>query len=109
MNIFTQKVLVRNAPNTKVLLPPFPYKSWRAYWEAYSGYKLDPIFASNKCLHCGESFYRYQIDGCHVYKVLDSTKKLYIIPCCDGCNHKDDVFFVDENKLVPAQIGRAHV
>ena len=80
---------------------PYPYNSWLDYWEVNANFKLNPN-QPYKCAACGKSFYRSDFDGCHVQKVADITKKMYIIPPCSGCNHRNDYFFVNENLLVPA-------
>lgn len=95
-------VLIKNAPNTSDLLPPFPYETWIEYWESKKG-AIDEYKKYNcPAGDCNEVCYRKDFDGCHVQKVGDTTKKMYIIPLCSGCNHRNDYFFVDENLLVPA-------
>lgn len=96
-------VLVINAPDTSDLKPPYPYSAWIEYWEAKSGIKL----AENNSYicpagDCNNTAKRSELDGCHVQKVYDKTKKMYIIPLCSGCNHRTDPFFVDETLLVEA-------
>lgn len=94
-------VLIKNAVQTSSSLPPSPYKTWLEFWESRMG-KID----ENKefyCLaeDCRKSCFRKELDGCHVQKVFDVTKKMYIIPLCSGCNHRNDFFNVNEDWLVP--------
>ena len=95
-------ILVKNATNTSDLQPPYPYNTWIEFWESRMG-KIDSIKQYNcPAGSCKEVCYRSEFDGCHVQKVLDNTHKMYIIPLCSSCNHRNDYFFVDENLLVPA-------
>lgn len=95
-------VLVKNAIGTSDLQPPYPYDTWIEYWESVNG-KLDPTTQYNcPAGDCKEVCYRSEFDGCHVQKVFDKAGKMYIVPLCGGCNHRNDYFFVDENLLVPA-------
>lgn len=95
-------VLVKNTSNTADLQPPYPYGAWIDYWEGKSGNKLN-AYTKYECPagDCGNVGYRKDFDGCHVQKVADKSHKMYIIPLCSSCNHRDDYFFVDENLLVP--------
>lgn len=95
-------ILIKNVPDTSDLEPPYPYKTWIEYWESKKG--AIPILMKYNCpaIGCTEECYRSDFDGCHVQKVADITKKMYIIPLCSRCNHRNDYFFVDENLLVPA-------
>ena len=94
-------VLIKNASGTYEHEPPHPYNTWIEYWEVNANFKLNPN-QPYKCPACGKSFYRSDFDGCHVQKVGDPIGKMYIIPLCSGCNHRNDFFLVDENLLVPA-------
>ena len=96
-------VLIKNASNTADLQPPYPYGTWIEYWEGKSGNKLN-AYKKYECPaeDCSNACYREDFDGCHVQKVFDDTHKMYIIPLCSSCNHRNDYFFVEENLLVPA-------
>ncbi len=95
-------IWIKNAANTSKLKPPFLFNSWLEYWESKKG-KIDEF---RKCIcpaeDCHTICYRSDFDGCHVQKVGDPIGKMYIIPLCSGCNHRNDFFLVDENLLVPA-------
>ena len=80
--------------------PPFPYDSWLQYWEGVSGIKIEPNTLYN-CPGCGKAITRMNFDGCHVQKVGLVDRSWYVIPLCDSCNHRIDMFSVDENLLVP--------
>ena len=94
-------ILIKNATNTSDLLPPFPYITWLEYWESKKQ-KLDTKTLYQCPTGCGNTGYRKDFDGCHVQKVHDITRRMYIVPLCSGCNHKTDSFYVDENLLIPA-------
>ena len=96
-------VLVKNASNTADLQPPCPYGTWIDYWEGKSENKHNAnIKYECPAGDCDNVGYRKDFDGCHVQKVADKSHKMYIIPLCSSCNHRDGYFFVDENLLVPA-------
>lgn len=96
-------VLVKNAPYTSDLQPPRPYCTWVEYWESMSGIKIVEGKRYNcPAGDCNEVCFRSEFDGCHVQKAFDATQRMYIIPLCSGCNHRNDYFFVDEGLLVPA-------
>lgn len=97
----SMNVLIKNATNTSDLQPPFPYNTWLEYWESKKG-KLQTNTLYQCPTGCGNTGYRKDFDGCHVQKVHDITKRMYIVPLCSGCNHRTDSFYVDENLLVPA-------
>lgn len=80
--------------------PPFPYTSWLRYWEAYANSKIEQNKAYN-CPGCGALTTRTHFDGCHVQKVGLVDRKWYIIPLCDRCNQRTDMFNVDGNLLIP--------
>lgn len=90
-------VIVRNAIGTSGAIPPLPHKTWLKYWESNGS---EPLRHNVKyhCPACGKTYFRTNFDGCHVQKIFGSTQ--YIIPLCDGCNHRRDYFYVDENLLV---------
>lgn len=91
-----------NAINTSGLQPQPPYKSWIDYWEGRSGNKLDRTGTYRCPAECGRACSVTDFDGCHVQKVSDTSQKMYIVPLCSACNHRDDAFYVYENLLVPA-------
>ena len=95
-------VLIKNASGTYEYEPPYPYNTWIEYWESKK--IAIPRFMKYNCpvIGCTEKCYRSDFDGYHVQKVGDFTGKMYIIPLCGGCNHRNDFFLVDENLLVPA-------
>lgn len=79
---------------------PFPYGSWLQYWEAMKNRTLEP----NKlyyCPACGKAVTREHLDGCHVQKTGFFDQNWYIIPLCDSCNQRKDMFLVDQDLLVP--------
>ena len=94
-------VLITNANNTSDLRPPFPYDTWLEYWESKKGkLKVNVIY---RCpTDCGNRGLRSDFDGCHVQKVNDPSGKMYIIPLCSACNHRKDVFGVNDDLLEPA-------
>lgn len=94
------KILVRNSDNTSSLRPPFPYDSWLEYWESKMEKINDEYFFP--CFACGVWVSRSELDGCHVQKVDGPSGKMYIIPLCSACNHRKDVFWVNDDLLVPA-------
>jgi len=95
-------VLVKNAPSPVDLQPPSSYGTWIEYWEGKSGKKLKTyIKYKYPAGDCSEVCYRKDFDGWHVQNFLDSAHKVYIIPLCSSCNHRNDYFFVDEKLLVP--------
>lgn len=95
-------VLIKNATDTSSLQPPFPYSTWIEYWESRKGKLSESTLYRCPASGCNSSVYRKDLDGCHVKKVNDPSKKTYIIPLCSSCNHRTDSFYVDENLLVPA-------
>lgn len=44
---------------------------------------------------------RKNFDGCHVQKCGLVDRKWYVMPLCDSCNHRTDMFSVDEKLLLP--------
>lgn len=80
--------------------PPFPYTSWLDYWEHNGGSKIQEN-VTYKCPGCGKLITRKSFDGCHVQKLGLVDLKWYIVPLCDSCNHRTDMFSVNENLLVP--------
>ena len=78
---------------------PFPYGSWLPYWESIKGaLKANTPYY---CPACGKAVTREHFDGCHVQKCNLLDQKWYIIPLCDSCNQRKDMFSVDEDLLVP--------
>ena len=80
--------------------PPFPYTSWLKYWEAYANFTLED-YKSYNCPCCGSPTIRTHFDGCHVQKVSLTDRKWYVMPLCDSCNQRTDMFSVDEHLLIP--------
>ncbi len=80
--------------------PPFPYGSWLQYWEGISGFSIDPN-TEYECPGCGKKITRKNFDGCHVQKCGLVDRKWYVMPLCDSCNHRTDMFSVDEKLLLP--------
>lgn len=93
------KIKIKNALNTSGFQLPFLCETWIEYWERIKGWQLDP-HKMNQCPACGKSFFKKNFDGCHVQKVGDASGKMYIIPLCDGCNHKKTPFDVEDSCLV---------
>ena len=94
------KVLVKNVLKTTQLKPSYPYHTWIEYWEDNGGETLEQG-VNYECPACGRAFKREEFDGCHVQKILDAFKRIYIIPLCSGCNHRSEQFGVDESLLIP--------
>ena len=80
--------------------PPFPFTSWLKYWEAQANFDIKEGVSYN-CPGCGRTITRKNFDGCHVQKVGLVDRKWYLIPLCDSCNHRTDMFTIDGNLLVP--------
>ena len=80
--------------------PPFPYYSWLNYWENNGGSEIkdDVLY---KCPACGKAFTRKNFDGCHLQKISLIDRSWYIVPLCDSCNQRADMFSVKEELLVP--------
>lgn len=95
------KVLVANAENTADLIPPRPFNSWIEYWESKKGKLDERLLHFCRAEDCHRTCRRSELDGSHVKKVNDRTGRMYIIPLCDSCNHREDVFEVDDDFLVP--------
>ena len=88
-----------NTEGTSDLQAPPPYDSWLEYWENNGGSPLEDN-TSYICPSCGEAYKRENFDGSHVQKFYEGNDELFIIPLCDGCNHKTTSFLVDEKLLV---------
>lgn len=80
--------------------PPFPYFSWINYWENNGGCKIETGKYYN-CPACGKAVTREHFDGCHLQKVGLVDRSWYIVPLCDSCNHRTDMFSVNKDLLVP--------
>ena len=80
--------------------PPFPYSSWLKYWEAQADFEIKEG-KSYICPGCGKIITRKNFDGCHVQKVSLVDQKWYVMPLCDSCNHRTDMFSIEGNLLVP--------
>lgn len=107
------KKYIINATGTTSLKVPYPFNSWVEYWSDNSNFNLPTV-----CPACGQSCIEGQLDGCHVYIIhselifcnklfLDHNISrndfpMYIVPLCKSCNHKPDIFSVDEELLIPA-------
>ena len=72
---------------------PKGYNSWKDFWEAQTGRR----FVLCSCKTC----FNPATVGAHVMKANSDSRKWYIVPLCDGCNHEENVFSVHENDLVP--------
>ena len=93
MKVFVHNVKGSSKVSSK---PSFPYSSWLNYWECMKLSAL-PYY----CPACGKVVTREHFDGCHVQKLDLTDFKWYIIPLCDSCNQRKDMFSVDEDLLVP--------
>ena len=82
---------VYNASGTSRWNHPIGYSSWLAYWEAYKG-------KATKCSACGN---RTNLVGAHVKKAYSTDNHYYIVPLCASCNQRTDIFYVDDNLLLP--------
>ena len=96
------KIYVHNVKGSSKVSakPPFPYFSWLNYWECMKQSTLKANTLYN-CPACGKAVTREHFDGCHVQKLNLTDFKWYIIPLCDSCNQRKDMFSVDEDLLVP--------
>lgn len=79
--------------------PPSPYASWLDYWEHNGGDTIKDN-VTYKCPGCGKTITRKEFDGCHVQKVGLVDHSWYIIPLCDNCNHRTDMFSVNGDLLI---------
>lgn len=66
---------------------PNSYSSWLAYWKAKTKRK------ATKCNHidCNE---KNNLVGAHVKQVGAGDDSWYIVPLCQSCNKRTDVFYV---------------
>lgn len=89
---FFEKVEVENVDGTSNWKKPEGYTVWRGYWEDCKGRKLKVCAACD----CNEPV----DDGSHVRIVGES--EVYLVPLCDGCNHRGNTFYVRKGDLLPA-------
>lgn len=88
------KVLVKNVKGTSKLQSPC--SSWIEFWESKHRGRL------YVCACCGS--FKSKLNGCHVQKVFDKLRQMYIVPLCNECNQKTDYFEVDDSLLELASL-----
>lgn len=84
---------VKNANGTSRWSKPYGYPSWLAYWTTYKG-------QANVCQATGCSN-KGDLVGAHVRNAFSVDQRLYIVPLCNACNQRKDVFAVPDNALLP--------
>jgi len=84
---------VKNVNGSSRFPAPAGYSSWLDYWNQN---------ASHRAFRCGatDCHHRGDLVGAHVQKANSTDQKWYIVPLCASCNHRTDIFDVDE-ELVP--------
>ena len=95
-------VLIHNVKGSSKISQkaPYPYGSWLQYWEGVSGNRI-MLNTRYNCPGCGAPTTREHFDGCHLQKVGLVDRKWYLMPLCDKCNQRTDMFSVDEKLLEP--------
>ena len=86
-------MLVKNVNGSSRYSAPSGYNSWLDYWNAH---------ANHNAYRCGATDFHHWGDlvGAHVQKAYSTDKSWYIVPLCNSCNQRTDIFDVDE-ELVP--------
>ncbi len=72
--------------------------SWREFWEIQTGETIGDYYT---CPACGKRVTKEHVDGCHVQKAYSIDLSWYIVPLCDGCNHRKDIFSIGDTTLTP--------
>lgn len=82
--------------------PPKDYSSWLHYWMMNS--QLSLLWTETyRCPACGRTVPFENVDGCHVQKADDlCDKHWYIVPLCDSCNQRKDIFDIGSIPVVPS-------
>jgi hypothetical protein len=94
------KLKVQNAIDTSQLTPR-GFSSWLKYWEYYRWQIPAGIYS---CPACGKSTQKSDFVGAHVEIVGFPGKQMYIVPLCNSCNHRPDMFTVDAELLLPSNL-----